>query len=126
MLTSLDLAESKAAHLRLEKEFRTILNKGKRSAKALCGSPTSLGRSFYSVTEDLFCDMIDNKKLYESCKTDDQKNCFDPKKNELRRGGCGKGEICAMGTAFDAPPHTWEAIDGWESDKPGPNHFRYM
>ncbi|SPO06518.1 uncharacterized protein DNG_09208 [Cephalotrichum gorgonifer] len=56
------------------------------SARELCESPYSFGPDMVNLHEGIYCDMT-NKQMWDVCKDDSQRSCFDIETSRMRLGG---------------------------------------
>jgi len=79
------------------------------SATELCGSATSYGPDFVSLSENLYCDM-EQKKTWPLCQTADQKTCFDNAANKMR---LGPGNNRRDGKGIVLPRKVYNNVEQW-------------
>ncbi len=71
----------------------STIEKGPKSAKFLCESPTSLGADWFSYEENQLCHMA-NRTLFPACSSETLEKCFDTADNHIRGDrGCKEG-VC--------------------------------
>lgn len=80
-------SQFKAAHALFNTSLITSRDPA-HSARTLCGSVSSVGPDFVSLSEGLFCDM-GYKKLWRICTEDEQSDCFDRELNRTRSADSG-------------------------------------
>ncbi|KAF2430881.1 hypothetical protein EJ08DRAFT_649424 [Tothia fuscella] len=82
------------------------------SAKELCGSETSWGPDFVSVSEGIWCDMS-AKEAWPLCSSTTEMGCFDTVANKLRGSQHGL-RVRDQRSGRDMPHKEFDTVNHWE------------